>query len=154
MQQLFVMVTVSIATVTDIPALIPLLSSLFSQEAEFQPDVNKQTAGLQAIITQPHVGAILVAREQEKLIGMVNILFTISTAEGGLVAILEDMVVDINYRGRGIGSELITRALAFCRAKGISRITLLTDADNYSAIHFYELHGFAKSPMIPLRRLI
>ncbi|MDF5707965.1 MAG: GNAT family N-acetyltransferase [Nostoc sp. S4] len=148
------MLTVSVATVTDIPALIPLLNSLFSQEAEFQPDINKQTAGLEAIITQPDVGAILVAREQEKLIGMVNVLFTISTAQGGLVAILEDMVVDINYRGAGIGSVLINKAIAFCQNKGVSRITLLTDADNYSAIHFYESHGFAKSPMIPLRRFI
>ncbi|BAZ50162.1 acetyltransferase, GNAT family protein [Nostoc sp. NIES-4103] len=148
------MLTVSVATVTDIPALIPLLNSLFTQEAEFQPDVNKQTAGLQAIVTQPDVGAILVARDQDKLIGMVNILFTISTVQGGLVAILEDMVVDSNYRGAGIGSALITGAIAFCQNKGISRITLLTDADNYSAIHFYEKHGFAKSPMIPLRRFI
>ncbi|MBH8566368.1 GNAT family N-acetyltransferase [Nostoc sp. CENA67] len=148
------MLTVSVATVTDIPALIPLLNSLFTQEAEFQPDVNKQTAGLQAIVTQPDVGAILVARDQDKFIGMVNILFTISTAQGGLVAILEDMVVDTDYRGAGIGSALITQAIAFCQSKGVSRITLLTDADNYSAIHFYEKHGFAKSPMIPLRRFI
>ncbi|BBD62860.1 acetyltransferase, GNAT family protein (plasmid) [Nostoc sp. HK-01] len=154
MQQLFIMLTVSVATVTDIPALIPLLNSLFSQEAEFQPDVNKQTVGLHSIVTQPHVGAILVAKDTDKLIGMVNILFTISTAQGGLVAILEDMVVDPNYRGAGIGSKLITEVIKFCQSKNISRITLLTDADNYSAISFYEKHGFAKSPMIPLRCFI
>lgn len=148
------MLTVSVATVRDIPSLIPLLNALFSQEAEFQPDVNKQIAGLEAIITQPHVGTILFAQDNDKIIGMVNILFTISTSQGGLVAILEDMVVDSNYRGVGIGSLLITEAIAFCQSKSVSRITLLTDADNYSAIHFYEKHGFTKSPMIPLRCFI
>ncbi len=148
------MFIVSVATVTDIPALIPLLNYLFSQEAEFKPDVNKQTAGLQAIIAQPDVGAILVARDKEKLVGMVILLFTISTAQGGVVAILEDMVVDTNYQGAGIGSLLITQAIKFSHSKGVSRITLLTDANNHPAIHFYEKHGFVKSPMIPLRRFI
>ncbi len=81
------------ATVEDITELCYLLDILFNQEIEFKADANAQQRGLRAIVTNPDVGIILVARHNDKLVGMINILFTVSTALGGRVAILEDMVV-------------------------------------------------------------
>jgi hypothetical protein len=82
-----------LATLTDVPALCRLLDLLFEQEAEFKPDHKAQTVGLELIINNPNTATIIVVRNKGELIGMVNILYTVSTALGARVAMLEDMVV-------------------------------------------------------------
>ena len=81
------------ATEVDVPALSKLLAVLFAQEAEFTPNPEAQCSGLLRIITNRDVGIVLVAKEGETVLGMVILLYTISTALGGRVALLEDMVV-------------------------------------------------------------
>ncbi len=141
------------ATLDDIPQLCDLLTILFTQEADFQPDSAKQSQGLRQIIEHPEVGRILVLHDGSTVIGMVNLLFTISTALGKRVAILEDMIVHPDWRGGGAGSTLLKEAIAFAQASGCSRITLLSDRLNSSAIRFYQRHGFTLSDMVPLRLL-
>jgi len=139
------------ATKNDIPQLVSLLGILFSQEADFRPDADKQARGLSQIIDSPQAGIILVARDGNEIVGMVNLLFTISTAEGGPVCWLEDMVVRPEQRGSGLGSRLLEAAIAHARAHGFLRITLLTDKDNSGARRFYQRNGFIESGMMALR---
>lgn len=146
-----VAVDVEVATVDDIPALTWMLTLLFAQEADFCPDVSRQAAGLERIISDPRVGHILVLRRGGRAVAMVNLLYTVSTALGDRVAILEDMVVHPDYRGRGAGSRLLRGAIEFARGEGCRRITLLTDQDNAAAIRFYKRLGFTTSAMVPLR---
>lgn len=103
------------------------------------------------IVGNPEVGAILVARNGEKILAMVNLLFSVSTALGERVATLEDMIVAPAARGSGLGSQLLDYAIHFARESGVKRITLLTDHDNFAAQRFYSKHGFNKSSMVPLR---
>lgn len=138
----------------DIPALCQLLDQLFAQEAEFTPDRAAQQRGLQAIIDDPALGTLLVAHQDERIVAMVNLLYTVSTALGARVALLEDIVVDAGARDSGIGSALLEHAIGHARASGCRRITLLTDGDNLAAQRFYQRHGFAHSPMIALRRAL
>lgn len=146
--------TIDKASPDDIPALCELLSVLFAQEREFTPGVDAQRAGLTAILDDPETGIILVARQGQRLLGMVNLLFTVSTALGGRAALLEDMVVTPAARGAGVGSALLRRAVALAHDVGCRRITLLTDADNTRAQRFYEQHGFVRSTMLPMRLLL
>ncbi|MBI5462118.1 MAG: GNAT family N-acetyltransferase [Gammaproteobacteria bacterium] len=142
---------VETATAADIPALSDLLSVLFSQEAEFTPDPEAQQRGLARIINDPEVGAVLVARQGDQIVGMVNLLFAISTALGERVALLEDMVVLPAGRGTGVGTKLLSEAISYARVQGCKRITLLTDRGNESAQRFYAKQGFVVSSMIPMR---
>ena len=142
------------AAVDDIPALVDLLSILFAQEAEFSPDSQAHTRGLATIMSNPDIGLILVAKDQGQVIGMVNILFTVSTALGERVGILEDMIVSPAWRGAGIGTRLLRQAIAQAQEQGCRRLTLLTDADNRSAHRFYERHGFVLSEMVPFRLVL
>lgn len=139
------------AVSSDIPELCLLLDSLFSQEAEFKPDIELQALGLGAIIERDGIGDILVAKDAGQIIGMVNLLYTISTALGSRVAILEDMVVAPQNRGLGVGSALLKYAIDFAKQKGCKRITLLTDNDNEAAHGFYQQHGFTESSMLAFR---
>lgn len=136
---------------SDIPELCQLLDILFSQEEEFVPDHQAQSKGLSRIIENPDIGCIMVARVNGRVVGMVNILFTVSTALGDRVALFEDMVVLPAARSSGMGSRLLEAAIQTARMSGCKRITLLTDQTNVSAQRFYAKHGFKTSAMIPLR---
>jgi len=139
------------ATLEDVPALCELLSRLFTQEADFKPDAQKQAKGLRLIIAEPSRGRLFVLRIDNRVAGMASLLRTVSTAEGGEVFWLEDMIVADEFRGRGFGSELLRHAIEFARRQGVPRITLLTDLENKPAQRFYQSHGFKASAMTPMR---
>ena len=142
------------ATTSDIPTLCTLLDYLFSQEVEFKPDHETQSRGLEMILNNNNIGNIFVAKNNEKIIGMVILLYTVSTALGERVALLEDMVVSPNERGLGIGSMLLDHAVKYATEEGCKRITLLTDKTNIGAQKFYKQHEFNRSSMIPFRMII
>lgn len=148
------MITYKVAKVEDIKELCRLLNELFTQEAEFMPDEASQEIALAKIISDESIGEIFVALRDGEIVAMVNILYTLSTALGAKVAILEDMIVDKRYRGQDIGSSLMDFVLEYIKAKGCKRITLLSDSDNFKAHKFYEKHGFVKSAMMPFRKVI
>ncbi|GAB6040597.1 GNAT family N-acetyltransferase [Endothiovibrio diazotrophicus] len=147
-------IEISPADADEIPQLCDLLDLLFTQEAEFRPDRAVQARGLRRIIEAPAVGRILVAREEGRVVGMVNLLFTVSTALGAPVGLLEDMVVHPERRGGGIGSRLLEAAVELAEGAGCGRITLLTDRSNEAAQRYYRRHGFERSAMIPMRRVL
>ncbi|MBP9022617.1 MAG: GNAT family N-acetyltransferase [Spirochaetes bacterium] len=142
------------AKIDDLERLAYLLDLLFSQDIEFEPDYEKQNKGLKEIIENPEIGEILVLTIDKKIIAMVSLLYSISTALGGKVAVLEDMIVDKEFRSNNYGTELLNEAIGFARNRNVLRITLLTDYDNDCAIHFYEKTGFVKSKMIPMRLML
>jgi N-acetylglutamate synthase-like GNAT family acetyltransferase len=120
-------VVIEPATEADLDELSQLLGELFAQEGDFRPDKDKQLRGL------------------------INLLFTISTAEGGFVMLLEDLVVHTQYQGQGYGNKLLEHAIDFAKKKNFLRITLLTDRPENAAQAFFRKHGFIDSSMIPMR---
>ena len=141
------------ATFSDIPQLCGLLALLFAQEREFQPDEGKQRAALNVLVCNPQQGRIFVLREGETVLGMVSVQILVSTACGGDVLVLEDLVVSPAYRRLGFGTALLDHVVAFARHSGYRRITLLTDAVNTDAQRFYGRHGFLASDMRIYRML-
>ena len=110
--------------------------------------------GLRSILDRPEAGEVLVARNADDVVGMINLLYTISTALGARAAILEDVIVAPEARGRGVGSRLIEAALELARRRGCQRISLVTDATNTGAQRLYESFGFEPSNMKTYRRML
>jgi GNAT superfamily N-acetyltransferase len=142
------------ATLEDLPQLTDLLYDLFTQEGDFVPNRAKQMRGLRLILEQPSRGRIFVLRQNGTILGMINLLFTISTAEGGFVIMLEDVIVHRAHRGKGFGDKLLQHSIAYAKKKDFLRITLLADRLNDHGQHFFKEHGFFESKMIPLRLIL
>jgi len=139
------------ATLEDLPQLTDLVMALLGIEEDFVPDREKQQHGIRLILEQPNRGRIFVLRTDHALIGMVNLLFTISTAEGGFVILMEDVIVHPMHRGQGYGSRLLKHTIQFAAEKKFKRITLLTDKISAESQRFFQKNGFHYSHMIPMR---
>jgi GNAT superfamily N-acetyltransferase len=144
-------VVIEPGTEADLDELSEMLGELFSQESDFRPDKDRQLRGLRLIFEQPSRGRVFVLRRDGAIVGMINSLFTISTAEGGFVILLEDLVIHKQYQGKGYGKKLLEHAIDFARKKNFLRITLLTDRPENVAQAFFRKHGFVESSMIPMR---
>jgi hypothetical protein len=61
------------ASLEDLPQLADLLADLFSHEADFRPDHEKQMRGLRLILEQPNRGRIFVLRAGDRIMGIAQI---------------------------------------------------------------------------------
>jgi GNAT superfamily N-acetyltransferase len=136
----------------DLDAMADLLAGLFAQEHDFAPDKCKQRAGLARILAEPARARLFVARQAGRVVAMTNIQIGISTAEGGEVMMIEDVIVAPALRGQGLGRALLRHVFDWGAGQGMTRATLLTDHDNLAAQAFYARMGFAPSAMRVLRR--
>lgn len=139
------------AEIGDVPAICQLLTILFAQEAEFEPDYERQRKGVSEVIENPEFGRFLVLEEAGEIIGTVSLLLVPSTALGGMAAILEDLIIRPDRQGRGLGSVLLGQAIELAHELGCLRITVLTDGDNHKAQALYAKFGMERSRMVPMR---
>src|SRR5207237_9240473 len=93
MQTMSENIVIEPATEADLDELSAMLGELFAQESDFRPDKEKQLRGLRLIFEQPSRGRVLVLRRDGVIVGMINLLFTISPAEGRFVDVVSDLVV-------------------------------------------------------------
>jgi GNAT superfamily N-acetyltransferase len=143
------------ARADDIPGMCDLLCELFSIESDFSPDREKQARGLDLLLTDTAGSSIiLVAGRGDEIIGMCSVQTLISTAEGGPVGLFEDLIVRKDHRGKGIGSRLLSEIFKWCVTKNISRVQLLRDTANISALNFYAGNGWKNTGLTCMRKLL
>jgi ribosomal protein S18 acetylase RimI-like enzyme len=141
------------AGTADIPALVGLLRQLFSIEQGFEPDPDKQARGL-ALLLDSSQAQVFVAEQAGRVVGMLSVQILVSTAQGGPVGLVEDVVVDAACRGRGIGEAMLGHLRQWAVQRGLSRLQLLADRDNSRALAFYRRQGWATTGMLGLKLLL
>ena len=139
---------VRLANLGDIPVLADLLAQLFKKEPDFTVDSSRQKRGLELMLEDEERNLVLVAEVEGDVIGMVTVQLNISTSEGGYSGLLEDLVVREDRQGQGWGSDLLASALEWSRKKGSTRVQLLADRNNQSALDFYTRKGLGPTSMV------
>ena len=86
---------------------------------------------------------VIIAMEDESIIGY--LAGTIN--EKGSYELIQygeinNMLVDNNYRGYGIGKQLINRFKEYCKSKNITNLKVVASAKNLNALEFYKKQGF------------
>ncbi len=131
----------------DIPAMAELLHQLFAIEADFTPDYHKQTAALKLLLKCP-TAKIFVADLNGEVVGMCSVQVIISTAMGKAVGAVEDVIIDVEHRGRGIGSALMRELESWAIRSELGRLQLRADRDNGSALCFYRQQGWKRTNLV------
>lgn len=141
------MLTICKAGKEDIEEMCLLLEELFDMEKDFSPDRERQKKGLELIIDNPQYGFLLLLKRGQEVLGMANLLITISTALGGKVILLEDFIIKKGERRKGLGEYFMKGIKELASREGYGRITLLADKNNKPAREFYHSQGFHMSNM-------
>ena len=138
------------ATEADIDQLLALMEILFAIEEDFQFDAELQAQGLKLLING-RTGIVQTARDKGKILGMVTGQLVISTAEGRLSLLVEDLVVDEQCRGKGVGRSLLAALGKWSKQQGASRMQLLADQNNFVGLEFYKRCGWQRTQLVCLR---
>ncbi|HJL99560.1 MAG TPA: GNAT family N-acetyltransferase [Acidimicrobiales bacterium] len=93
-----------------------------------------------SVILNHDASTLLLAREGDKIVGsMTLVVFPIPT---GLRAWIEDVVVDEQVRGQGVGEALNRRAMEIALKAGAKTIDLTSRPSREAANRLYQRLGF------------
>jgi GNAT superfamily N-acetyltransferase len=79
-----------------------------------------------------------VAASEGRVIGFGSV-FLQRRIRGGCSAVIEDVVVDEDFRRHGVGARIVKELLEYARSKECFKASLVAGEQN---LHFYELLGF------------
>ncbi len=80
---------------------------------------------------------VFFAYVDDKLAGQVRIF-----RNWNAYAYIDDIAVNENYRGQGVGRALLERAIAWAKSKGFPGVMLETQDNNVAGCRLYERCGF------------
>ncbi len=82
--------------------------------------------------------------EKNKTAGFVQVYFSFSSISAASALVLNDLFVKEEYRGLGVGKNLISSVIEYAKSIDTSCISLATKFDNYNAQSLYKKFGFVK----------
>jgi ribosomal protein S18 acetylase RimI-like enzyme len=136
------------ATQADLPEIVRMLADDFlgaKRERYENPLPESYVKAFEEIEADKN-NELIVAELDGAVIGTLQITFTPSISfQGGKRATVESVRVDAQFRGQGIGRELMLWAINRAREENCVAMQLTTNADRTDAHRFYENLGFTKS---------
>ena len=108
----------------------------------YTPDERKYDEIFAQVVRHPEA-AVFVATLGLRVVGYLALSHRPQIRLGGLIGIIDELAVDENHRGEGVGSALLKAALQHARGLGCRRVDVHTARDRESyRRHFYVSHGF------------
>jgi GNAT superfamily N-acetyltransferase len=97
---------------------------------------------------------IYIADLDGKAIGYLTMNFNRALLDIGTTAIIDELVVDQDHRGGGVGTKLVAHAVTVAKELGCSEIGVGTESENKSARKFYKKCGFDEIGVIFEKHLV
>jgi ribosomal protein S18 acetylase RimI-like enzyme len=101
-------------------------------------------AALARLIGEPALGWVTVACQHDAIVGYLAVTLGYSLEFGGQYALIDEIYIDRQQRGQGIGTGLVEGLVGECRARGLVAVRLEVERVNVEAQRFYERLGFEK----------
>jgi len=101
----------------------------------------QQTAQNINALKQSKHNEVFVAVYQQEVIGWVGLSYIISLTSAPLCEI-NGLVVEEQFRGRGVGKMLIEKAKEWSKNKGVNKLRLRCNVKRKEALLFYQKIGF------------
>lgn len=97
---------------------------------------------------QPNFYTNLVCELQGEVVGFLSLIFYRTLFHRGGTALINELIIDQEQRGQGLGRKLIEHAISEARARGMDEVEVGTETNNQAAQAFYRQAGFAKEYML------
>ncbi|ADB30307.1 GCN5-related N-acetyltransferase [Kribbella flavida DSM 17836] len=136
------MPTVRHATPADIPQLVDAYDWLFAPPGLKPPHWDPVVAAdrLTRVIAGPRT-AVLVATEQDQVVGFCTLYLDIESVRFGQRCWLEDLAVSPTQRSTGVGTTLLTTAHQWAASNGADHLELDSANTRTDAHRFYHRHN-------------
>ena len=135
------MLTLRPATPEDVSQILKFIRELAAYEREPGAVLATEADLLRDGFTEPRRFYCLLAEWSGRPAGFALYFYSYSTWEGRAGIYLEDLFVRPDFRGRGIGSALLTRVAAIAVAEGLPRLEWSVLDWNQPSIDFYRRMG-------------
>ena len=136
------------ATLDDLPAIVAMLADDIkgaAREDASLPLDPGYLAAFAAITAAPNM-RLVVAELEGRVVGTVQIAVLPGLSrKGASRGYLEAVRISSDLRGEGLGAELVSWAVDYCRAAGCGMVQLTTQRDRVDAHRFYERLGWERS---------
>jgi GNAT superfamily N-acetyltransferase len=133
------MITVNPARPSDISALAQLAEEMdrFYGATEMEPLDLRVSQINDAVFGDPPSAYVLVAWDQDKLVGFASYSFLWPAAGLTRSLYLKELYIAETARRQGVGKLLMQRLYAIAVDRGCSRVEWMTERENTEAQHFY-----------------
>ncbi len=129
-----------IADLKDIVTLLNQLSQELNEENAYQlKDIKKQ---FKKLLKEKSNYENYVYIFDKKVVGFISILYYKSIFHRVGTALINELIIEKSYRGKGFGKELIEYAIQRAITKNMDEIEVGVMKENFSAIEFYKKNGF------------
>jgi GNAT superfamily N-acetyltransferase len=134
------------ANEADVVAIADAVEDLLVELGGSRPARGEVEAEVRAIVEDPRAGLLLVAEAEGKLAGVLGVSWQRAIHVPGRYATIQDLWVDAERRGNGIGAQLVDELVSLAREQGVSRIEVGLPRESFAAIRatesFYLDNGF------------
>ncbi|MCS3442827.1 GNAT family N-acetyltransferase [Microbacterium phyllosphaerae] len=128
------------AEVSDAVTIAELLHAFNTEFDTETPGVEVLANRLRTLLGEPSTFAVLGGPPAT---GVALVTLRPNVWSDGPVALLDEMYVEPEHRGGGIGSAILQRMVEICCERGVAAIEINVDESDAAAMRFYERHGFS-----------
>ncbi|MFD0949942.1 GNAT family N-acetyltransferase [Paraperlucidibaca wandonensis] len=90
-------------------------------------------------------GCQFIYRDEGAVVGFATVYFSFTSTIASKIAVLNDLYTVPNYRGKGIGRQLIEHCRGYAGKSGAARLQWVTAPDNKQAQKLYDSMSTGKS---------
>lgn len=129
------------AGANDIDLLITMMRQFYLlEQIPFQEDIAR--SALTTLVKDPALGWITLPMLEDTPAGYAVITYGFSLEFHGRFALLDELFIRAEYRGKGIGKQILQSLIQRCRGRGIAALRLEVDHENPRAQALYQKSGF------------
>ena len=136
------MPSIKIATLADLDSLAELFD-LYRVFYEQKSDIDGAKGFLRDRLTNKE-SVIFIAFDDNNPIGFVQLYPSFSSVSMNRTWVLNDLYVKKTVRGKGLGEQLLKKAINFAESTGAKGVSLETGKENLTAQRLYEKMGFER----------
>jgi GNAT superfamily N-acetyltransferase len=131
-----------LADQNDAPEVLRLVSGLLLELGGKALEPRVATPVYQQLLREPGLGFAVLGESQTRAVAVCTVSLVHALRSGGRYAIVQEMYVEPELRGSGIGRDVLALALTRARELGCPFVELGTPFQGERQIAFYRRSGF------------